>query len=188
MGILKIGLDVDGVIIDLVSVMLPYLSIECGYNVNHEDIHCYNIDEALGLQNKMVGIIEEVYKSKNLKQAPPIEGAIEGINRLSKGSVYLITVRPEKTRTDTEWWLDKHNIDYDELVFTSEGDKSSIVRRFNVDIFVEDCLDHAISLSSNDVNTLLLDKPWNRDELVSNKITRVYNWNDITNSIQALYK
>ena len=183
---MKIGLDIDGVIIDLVSVMLPYLSIECGYNVTHEDIRCYNIGEALGVETKIAGIMEEVYKSENLKKAPPIEGAIEGINRLSKGSVYLITTRPEKTRTDTEWWLDKHNIDYDELVFTTDRDKISIVRRFNVDIFVEDCLDHAISLSSSGVNTLLLDKSWNRDELVSNKYTRVYNWDDIVSSIEAL--
>lgn len=58
---LRIGIDIDGVIVDLVSLMLPLLSKACGRPVSHQDIYCFDIGRALDIEEKMADVWAQVY-------------------------------------------------------------------------------------------------------------------------------
>ena len=57
---LKIGIDIDGVIVDLVTSMLPLLSKYCGRSVRYSDICFFDIGKALNIEDKMEDIWTEV--------------------------------------------------------------------------------------------------------------------------------
>lgn len=181
--ILNIGIDIDGVIADLVSAMLPILSETCGYNVIHTHITEYDIGKALGIQQHMDRIWKAVYNDAFLIDVPAIGGALEGLNRISKHTIILITGRPQQTKNVTEKWLKTNTIKYDKLIFSEKGKH---LYSEDVDIFVEDHYEEANNMLSVGIPTMLFDQPWNQRSVDINTLKRVKNWKEITEHIERL--
>ncbi|MFC1971260.1 hypothetical protein ACFLV0_04980 [Chloroflexota bacterium] len=179
--VLSIGIDIDGVIADLVSAMLPILSETCGYAVTHADITEYDIGVALNIQGHMVHIWKAVFNDAFLIKVPMIQGALDGLNRISKHKIVLITGRPQETRVVTENWLGKNNVKYDRLIFSRQGKD---IYSEEIDLFVEDQYKEACNMASAGIMTILLDQPWNKRIVKSNNIKRVSNWEEITKTIR----
>lgn len=186
MDSLKIGIDIDGVIVNLVEAMRTHLSDACGYFVSDDHIYCFDIGKALNIENEMENIWKKVYESDCLRRAPAIEGAIEGMNKIKDNYIWLITERPEKTKDDTERWLNSKSIKYDKLEIG--GNHKQFVMNKGIDIFIEDNFEQAQSIAETGVCTLLLDHPWNRKEIITNKCKRVKSWNEILKEIEILIK
>ena len=88
---LVVGLDIDGVIVDLGTAMLPLLSEVCARPVLYQDLCSWDFGEALNIDEKtMTYTWEQILNSALLRHAPPIKGAIEGLSALSKHEIWLV--------------------------------------------------------------------------------------------------
>ena len=183
---LKIGIDIDGVIVNLVEAMRTLLSNACGHMVSDDHIYCFDIGKALNIESEMESIWNQVYNSGLLRKAPAIEGAVEGMDKIKDHYIWLITGRPEKTRNDTEWWLKSKNIKYDKLEIG--GNYKASISDKEVDIFIEDNLEQAQWIAEAGIYTLLFDHPWNRNEIINNKCKRVKSWDDVICEVRILEK
>ena len=181
---LRIGIDIDGVIVDLVSSVLPLLSKACGRPVSHRDIYCFDIGKALNIEDKMADVWAQVYRGNTLRFAPPIKGAITGLSALREHEIWLVTRRPTSTRSHTMSWLREKRIKYDHLIFDSSPNKHSVGQNF--DVFVEDNLEQACAIAEACIFSLLLDQPWNQTLILPKHCTRIEDWNAIVLYIKEL--
>jgi len=174
---ITIAFDIDGIIIDLISAISPILSQECKHHISEDDIYCHDIGKALGISEKMPAIWDDIYRRNVLIEAPPVKGAIDGLNRLHVYKIVFITSRPECTKAQTEQWFEMHQISHENLIFVKNRDKN-IEEQF-IDILVEDDLEQVNKNSENELLTILLDRPWNRCEILPNGVKRAYDWDEI---------
>ena len=184
---LLVGMDIDGVIVDYVTAMLPLLSEICGRPVLYGDLISSGLREALNMDEESVSyVFNQLFDGGLLRHAPPINGAIDGLQALGEHDIWLVTGRPVSAQSLTESWLQENNVEYARLVFTGRGDKLKVGPGF--DVFVEDFIEEACILAEAGIFTLLLDQPWNQGPIPSENCRRVYDWNTIVLLINKFEK
>ncbi|MFC1916618.1 hypothetical protein ACFLX1_00585 [Chloroflexota bacterium] len=182
---LVIGIDIDGVIVDLGSAMLPLLSEVCARPVLYQDLCSWDLGKALNIDGEtMAHTWERLFDSDLLRHAPPIRGAVEGISALSKHEIWLVTSRPMSTESLTLSWLHDNKVSYDHIVFNRRGDKLSVGPIFSV--FVEDFLDETITIATAGIFSILFDQPWNQASKLPANCKRASNWGDVLQLINNL--
>ena len=185
MGRLVIGIDIDGVIVDYATAMLPLLSEICGRPIEYQDLGNRDLGEALNIDGKTVtDVWERILISNFLRNAQPINGAIEGLSTLSQHEIWLVTGRPASMRSLTELWFQKKNVKYNNIVFDRIEHKLAVGRAF--DVFVEDYLEEACAIAEAGVFSILFDQPWNQAQVLPEKCRRVYDWNGVVQVIDEL--
>jgi uncharacterized HAD superfamily protein len=177
-------MDIDGVIVDLGTAMLPLLSEVCAKPVAYKDLCSWDLGEALSIgQETMNHTWERLFDSDALRYAPPIDGAITGLSALSDHEIWLVTSRPLSTQELTLSWLHDNRVYYDQIVFNRRGDKLSVGPTFNV--FVEDFLDETVTIAKAGIFTILFDQPWNQSSKLPPNCKRAYNWDDVLQLINS---
>ncbi|MFC1970875.1 hypothetical protein ACFLV0_02930, partial [Chloroflexota bacterium] len=132
-----IGMDIDGVIVDLGTAMLPLLSEACAKSVAYQDLCSWDLGEALNIDEETMNRTwKRLFSSDALRYAPPMDGAITGLSELNEHEIWLVTSIPLSTQDLTLSWLKDNRVHYDHIVFIRRGDKLSAGPKF--DIFVED--------------------------------------------------
>lgn len=136
------------------------------------------------------------WKFHSLKNILPVDGAIDGIYVLSEQDKYLhvVTARNEHDhRTDTEHWL---NVYFPEIhpsciyfanhLAQDNRTKSSICRSLGITLMIDDGLHNALDLAENNIECILLDRPWNRkDEANHPLIYRAKHWQEIVDNLTS---
>ena len=182
---LVIGLDIDGVIVDFGTVILPLLSKVCARPLVYQDLCSWDLGEALSIgEETMNRIWKRLLDSDALRYAPAIDGAINGLSTLSEHEIWLVTSRPISTQDLTLSWLDDNRVHYDQIVFNRRGDKLSVGPMFSV--FVEDFLDETITIADAGIFTILFDQPWNQASNLSANCKRAYSWDGVLQLINNL--
>ena len=182
---LVIGVDIDGVIVDLGTAMLPLLSEVCARPIEYHELSSWDLGQALSIDEvTMSWTWEQLFVSDALRYAPPIDGAIDSLSILNKNEVWLVTSRPISTRDLTLSWLHDNRVHYDQIVFNRRGDKLSVGPVFSV--FVEDFLDETITIAKAGIFTILFDQPWNQTSKLPTNCKRAYNWDDVLQLINNL--
>lgn len=180
-----IGVDIDGVLVDLVTAMLPLLSEVCTRPVAHQDLCSWDLGKALNIdQETMDRTWERLLDSDALRYAPSIIGAVKSLAGLSKHEIWIVTSRPISTQGLTLSWLHDNKVHYDHIVFSRRGDKLSAGPSF--DVFIEDFLDETITLAKAGIFTILFDQPWNQASQLPDNCKRAYNWDDVLQLINNL--
>jgi uncharacterized HAD superfamily protein len=178
-------MDIDGVIVDFGSVILPLLSEICARPVLYQDLCNWDLGEALNIDEKtMIYAWGQILDSDLLRHAPPIEGAIEGLSALSKHEIWLVTSRPMSIQSLTLSWLRENEVRYDHIVFDRRGDKLSVGPIF--DVFVEDFLEEAYTIAEAGIFTILFDQPWNNTSTLPQNCKRIYDWKGMLKLINDL--
>lgn len=182
---LTIGLDIDGVIVDYVAVMLPLLSEVCNRPVSAQDIYTYDITDCLNIDDEAAEYIwQQTLVTDLLINAPPVDGAVDGLLALDNHEIWIITGRPSSLRDVTVSWLSLRNIRYDCIIFDRVINKMMVGPDFNV--FVEDFLEGARVIAESGVFTLLFNQPWNQSTTLPKNCYRVYDWPAILKIIDKL--
>ena len=182
---LVIGIDIDGVIVDLGSAMLPLLSEVCTRPVLYQDLCSWDLGKALNIDDEtMAHMWGRLFDSDALRYAPPIKGAVEGLSALSNHEIWLVTSRPMSIESLTLSWLHDNKVSYDHIVFNRRGDKLSVGPKF--DVFVEDFLDETITIAKAGIFTVLFDQPWNQVFKLPANCKRAYNWDGVLQLIDSL--
>jgi len=187
MNNLIIGLDIDGVIVDYAAVMLPLLSEVCRRPVSAQDIYTYDITECLNIDDETAAYVwQQTLGTDLLINAPPVDGAIEGLSALDGHEIWIVTGRPSNLQGLTETWLRHRNISYDRIIFDRVMNKMLVGPEF--DVFVEDFLEGALVIAEAGVFTLLFNQPWNQSSNLPENCRRVYNWSAIVKLIDELQR
>lgn len=125
--------------------------------------------------------IERIVKRLNVK-----DGAKEYIDKLKEDghTIYIITGRDNGEYSNpynmTKEWLDKNFIYYDELILTNayKNDKHGKTEKClenNIDIMIDDSVHICQDCIDNNITTLLMDTPYNKQV----NMPRVHNWKEL---------
>jgi len=155
---LKIGLDVDGVLADVITSWISY------NNKIRSEIRKSEISEWDFWKNHNINkfdFYDELSTCwKSWENIPPTEIDIaSSISQLSKlGTVDIVTARDESTHNYVKKWLYLHKIKYKNYVGVIEGVEKS---RLDYDIFIDDSPLNAKSMLDAGKPVIVYTQPWN---------------------------
>lgn len=196
---MNIGIDIDGVLLDLERFAIDYGTKFCIEE---------NLDVKINIQEYWEGLkfnwTEEQenkfwnkYIIKYFKQYQPREFASEIIKKLKKegNKIYIITARNEeglpqeeygKSQEITKTWLNENNIEYDKLIFTPDSEKLEQCLKNNVEIMIEDSPTNIKNISEK-IPVIKYNCSYNENILGKNIIT-TYSWYQIYDIINKKMK
>lgn len=190
---MRIGIDLDDVLIDLNHSLSLFHNTQYGTNYRTDEVRSFHLEEVWNCtRDEAIRRVGEFYEVHDPQYIPAIEGAHETLNRLKKrNEFFIITGRPHSQRTKTEKTVDFHfpNI-FNEIHFTDffskRGNaltKADICQSLTIDIFVEDNHKWAHQVAEKGIPTILMNKPWNQEPITHSNVTRVHNWKEIEQRI-----
>jgi 5'(3')-deoxyribonucleotidase len=153
-----VGIDLDGVLGDQISDVLPRIKQRLGIDLRYEDITEFRLP--LGSTDLAAEIQDAQRDEAYLREMPPHKGAAGLVAELRrKYRVVLITARPGASRAATESWLRANGFEFDDIVNAEESKKSI----YGVDALIDDYTGNiADFLEHTEGLGLLVDRPWNR--------------------------
>lgn len=184
---LNLGIDIDGVLTDegphTDSVWQKNISSYLDRKIELQEF-TYNLQQAFGLtEDELIGFIEKKLPDVYKNAVPAAEAASTLLNLKEQGhKLILITARDKKFRHLTENWLAENKIPYHELYH--EHDKAPLALTKNIDLFIDDNKENALSLAAAGIPVLLVNQYHNFDFKTTAKIKRVNNWSEITKQIE----
>jgi len=186
---MKLGFDLDEVVVNLIDVLLEYINKEFDLNWTIDNFVNYNLlenkfhedDES---NNKMarraikvVTDIDVQITAKPYREAPPF------IRKLKKEghSIHFITARKCGEENKTATWLRKYKIPFDSINHVGYGEeKGQLGRILNLDFYIDDHEEHLKSMYKYKKRwkkgLALMTRPWNVDSYDASKFVRINNW------------
>lgn len=189
---MKIGLDLDEVIVEFARGYLNLYNQKYNKNVKFEEIFSYNLWEPLRISRKEAfDLADDYYDSESFDNIKLVDGAKQGLEKLAHNNELLIvTSRPIYVQHKTEEFLQRTfpevpiDVVYSGDVFNSQGKtKANICENLGLSWFVEDREEYALECAERGIKVLLFDKPWNRNGQLHKNITRVFSWQHILEEI-----
>jgi uncharacterized protein len=156
---LNIGVDVDGVLANQITGILPRLKRRFNVSLMYEDV----TDWRLPVNGSDIAkeILIAMQDSDYLLSMPAHSHARDVVAQLYRShSIKILTARPPESEPFTRTWLEKSGIQYDSLASVREKEKSL----YATDILVDDYLGNIEDyLEETKGVAILVDQPWNRD-------------------------
>ena len=178
---MKIALDVDGVLADVIIPWLNYSNsirpkiskheiTDWDFWKNHQ-INQYDFD------------IELSSCWKNWNFIPPTEENLSSVikNLLEIGQVDIVTAREQSTDSFVKNWLNYHNISFDNYVSVIDGPMKADL---DYDVFIDDSPLNALKFIRNNKKVILYSQPWNQ-HISNNHIHRITNLSEATEKINS---
>lgn len=193
---MRIGIDIDGVLTDIEEVQIDYGSkffFEKG-EYKGLDATKYYVSDMFKVKksydfefwNSVLMDYSINGRCRNFASQVISKLRAEGYEifiitaRVADMSGYQISV--EQMKENVIRWLEKSNILYDKLIFSS-NDKSKDCIENNIDIMIEDNPTNILQLSKL-IPVICYDANYNK-ECRGNNITRCYSWYDIYNTLKS---
>ncbi len=184
---MNIGIDIDDTISNTYEIMFndaqKYTIEKLGRNgqIYKENLktHMYCKEMHNWTDKETADFLDEYYESI-MKEVKPIKYVSEIIKKLKDegNTIYLITARFQNEKFDiekvTKEWLRNNKIIYDKL-FLNCDTKTNIVKKNNIDIFIDDSFKNCKEVSQMGVKTYLFNNIANED-FEDENIERVYSW------------
>lgn len=179
------GVDLDGVTFRFKQGLGLYIEDVLGIPYKEEEITSYYWYECVdGLSKEDFNrCFHEFGEGGGYRDLDPLPGAIEGIKKILKNghAVRFITSRPKYAYRDTLECLVEHGLDTNTHLHFAEGDKSIYIKRYNVDVFIDDSPFTVPEIVSNTrAQIYCMDHLFNRD-LDDNDgewFKRVHSWDE----------
>ena len=192
---MRIGIDIDGVLIDAERFVADYGIKFC--HENNIDYHItlgeYDEAKSLGITEKQIEAFWNQYLTPYATSYHLRDFACEVIKMLKKeNEIYIITARNEEglppetygtMQSMVKKWLEDNQLEYDKLIFT-KGSKLSYCRENKVDVMIEDSPYNVVDIAK-EIPVLCFDNSYNRN-CKGDNITRVYSWYDVFNKIENI--
>jgi uncharacterized HAD superfamily protein len=190
---MKIGLDLDDVIVELFPPFLDWYNRELDKNIPIESLTSFYLWECGIGQDKdeLIELMGKFFNGLNGNSSFS-DGARKGLRSLVQNGAELeiITSRPAEYLGGTRYMF-RENLINPEIYFTDgfQGGgrtKALIAKERSVDIYFDDCLDYVVECLEAGVNAYLFDQPWNQiDDMKSFPLERrIYGWNGILKKIE----
>jgi len=182
---MKIALDVDGVLADIMFVWLEQYNKAHKKTLTKDDIEQWDFWKELGY-NKYRFYEDLSNCWSRWIEVPPMEqdiaSAVEKLH--SVGIVDIVTARDEASTQYVKQWLLHNGIKYNDYIGVPSGrDKAGL--EYNV--FIDDSPYNVVRIASKGKNALLYDQPWNKS-ITHSKIVRIKKLEEAVNVILDLPK
>lgn len=188
-----IGFDLDDIIFNFMGGLVQWHNDVHGTTHTREDYFSFDLHEVWKCDGETArDRVWDFYHSDHHHNVVPIEGSIETLKKIKEDyRLVIITARPQEMEVPIRAWLDQYFEGvFDDVIFTNhfhgvgeKRSKSSVCLELGVAVFVEDALHNAYDVVAIGIPVLLLDTPWNQEEIAA-PITRVYSWEDIAMKIK----
>lgn len=170
-----IGVDLDGVIANIHDIALREFNAMYATVATIADITAYSGDVH---GRPFTEFIFKVIEDEKLNaEAPVVEGAVTGMQKLGVGNeLVIVTSRP---KTPTPWirsWLDNNNIHYKWLLNTGHAHKKLV----RTDVLIDD---YPGNFEGYVGQPILFDRPWNRD---NQRLVRARGWDGVLSIVEAM--
>ncbi|MDE1829204.1 MAG: hypothetical protein KGI25_02660 [Thaumarchaeota archaeon] len=178
---MKIALDVDGVLADVIHAWLSYNN-KVRTTILKSEISEWDFWKRYDI-NKFEFYEELSMCWKSWKDIPPTETSISHASKeLSKmGTVDIVTAREESTHDDVKNWLKMHDIAFKNYVGVAEGAEKA---KLDYDIFIDDSPINAESMLARGKSVILYSQPWNLD-FADQRAKRIY---ELKNAVDVIGK
>ncbi len=177
---MRIGIDMDGVIVDTINFVASELSRYLDREVKPDEV-AHN----LGKIENVVQIFEE-HGERLLCSLAPVELAADSINSIAREhEVYIISARFHVHYDITLQWLKKHGINVEKVIFTEGKGKSGICIENGIDVFIEDSARNALELADHGIKVILYSTEYN-SSIQREDIIRCDNWPCILEAINQI--
>lgn len=156
---LRVGIDVDGVLGNQITGVLPRIEREYGIPLTYSDITEWHY--SFGPSDITREILKAQKDRHYLLDMPVHPGARQMLAALYPNHpIDMTTARPAEIRDATESWLHRKRLYYDDLHTTEEAKKSGS----GVDILVDDRAENLVEyLQNSNGHGILVRQPWNQD-------------------------
>ena len=196
---MKIGIDIDGVLVDLERYVMDYgtkMCVEKQWQINLK-LDEYSEKKKFSWTSEQEEEFWNTYLEKYVLDTKPREFAKEIIEKLRKenNKIYIITARNEeglppetygRMQEFTKNWLLNNQIEYDELIFASDTEKLEQCLKNDIDVMIEDSPNNILDIS-NKIKVIKYDCQYNKNIKGDNIIT-AYSWYHIYNIIEEMKK
>jgi len=162
---LRVGVDIDGVLNDILSICVEGLNDYLEVTLTTEDMTNYNFAKSYQVPQEKVVEFFIREETNILKNAVPQQNAAETLSKMKKQHQIKVT----------EEWLEKHEIAYDKLIMVGSSDKREACLKERIDVLIEDSLDNALMVNGQGIPVMLMNAPHNQGKLPQG-ITRVSCW------------
>ncbi|KER06093.1 putative nucleotidase YqfW protein [Marine Group I thaumarchaeote SCGC AAA799-E16] len=168
---MKIALDVDGVLADVIQSWLNY-SNSIRQKIQKHEITDWNFWKKFEI-NRYDFYSELSSCWKNWTSIPPTEEnlALVTKNLSDIAQVDIVTARERSTDSFVKKWLEHYNISYDNYVSVIDGPMKADL---DYDVFIDDSPLNAFKFLKNKKNVILYSQPWNQ-HIVEKNVHRISN-------------
>ena len=172
---MKIALDVDGVLADVIVSWINYNN-SIRPEILKSDVTSWDFWKKFQI-NRYDFYSELSACWKNWQSIPPTEAKLSQItkNLLNFGQVDIVTAREKSTDSFVKAWLDFHKISYDNYVSVIDGPFKATL---DYDFFIDDSPLNASQLIKNEKKLFLYSQPWNQ-HISDPQVYRISNFSEI---------
>ncbi len=177
---MKVAIDVDGVLANQVPPVLRLLNRKYGLNVRKRNIRRW--DEPIADTDIKVEIEGNLLNPNFLNNMRLINGAKDAANQISKKHYIVIaTNRDPKVVIQTQNWLNRKGIPFNEFISTKIEGKGAV----DADVLIDDYPGNIVEFQAKNRYAILFDQPWNREFDIekevpeSKKVYRAHGWKEV---------
>lgn len=192
-----IAIDIDDTLADFITSFIDFHNHTYGTSLTKDDIFTYDFWEVWGgTREETIKKIDDYSKTNYFKNVKPMDNAVKCVNELrQRHNLIVITSRPNSVVKETEEWINRYFPDaFSNIFYTANlirndkihKTKEEVCINENVDVIIEDNLNHSMDCANKGIKVLLLDAPWNQSESLPKNITRVKSWDEIPYCINTL--
>lgn len=192
---MKIGIDIDGVILDYESKLRVQAEIYDVLELNGNGKINNNADlfeEAYGWTKEQSDYFIYTYFEKLSEEVPLMPGAKEIIEYLKDAGHELVIISARGRSLPNMINLAKNLLDKNNLVFNKylwkQGDKLNACIEEKIDIMIDDNSAICEKLSKNKVKTIFLKSVGTRDLNENDYLKKVTNWGEIFRYFKEMEK
>ncbi|HLE34383.1 MAG TPA: hypothetical protein VI698_00685 [Nitrososphaerales archaeon] len=168
---MKIALDVDGVLADIIFVWLDDYNKTHNEPITKEDTDRWDFWKNFGYDKyRFYDDLSRCW-SRWMKVPPMEQNLADASEKLnSVGTVDIVTARDAASTKYVKRWLEFYGIKYNDYVAVLRGrDKADL----DYDVFIDDSPLYVVDMASRGRNVLLYDQPWNKSVITDSKIVRI---------------
>ena len=181
---LRIALDVDGVLADTMRLWIRLWNREKGQKLSYEDLAEWDFWKELGISSdEFMRMMNKAWRM--WREIPPTEPNLaEKVSKIkSFGKLDILTARPRETEKYTLRWLEAHRIPFDEYVWI---ESSRLKPNLSYDVFIDDSPRLVEGCILQRKLLLLYDRPWNRGIREDRYVRRVKSLDEAYNILVRL--
>ena len=178
---MKIALDVDGVLADVIVSWINY-SNSIRPHISKNQVTDWEFWKKFDI-NPFDFYSELSSCWKNWKSIPTTEKNLSDItkNLLKLGEVDIVTARERSTDSFVKNWLNHHDISYHNYVSVIDGPMKADL---DYDIFIDDSPLNAIKFIQNHKKVILYSQPWNQ-HISNHELFRISNLSEAIEIIKS---
>jgi len=179
---MKIALDVDGVLADVIQSWLNYNN-SIRQEILRQEISDWDFWKKFKI-NRYDFYTELSSCWENWMSVPPTETNLSLTTKnLSKiGQVDIVTARERSTDSFVKNWLNHYDISYDNYVSVIDGPMKA---NLDYDVFIDDSPLNALKIIEQKKKIILYSQPWNQ-HILEDQIHRVSNLSEAIEEINSV--